>query len=54
LIFLVQVSAVIALFTPIVNYLGWPSTDLSSTHQAQIIAWRITEERLLPRLGVRA
>jgi len=51
LIFLVQVSAVIAFFTPIVNYLGWPSTDRTSTYQAQIIAWRITAEQLLPSLG---
>jgi len=50
-VFLLQVSAVIALFTPIVNYLGWPSTDRTSTYQAQIIAWQITSQRLLPRLG---
>jgi len=49
--FLLQVSAVIAVFTPIVNYLGWPSTDRSSTYQAQIIAWRLTEQQLLPRIG---
>lgn len=51
-VFFVQVSAVIAFFTPLVNYLGWPSTDLSSTYQAQIIAWQITNEHLLPRLGI--
>lgn len=51
LIFLVQVSAVIAFFTPFMNYLGWSSTDSTSTFQAQIIAWRITSEQLLPRLG---
>ena len=50
-IFLFQVSAVIAFFTPIVNYLGWPSTDRTSTYQAQIVAWQITSEQLLPRLG---
>ncbi len=50
-IFLIQVSAVTAFFTPIVNYLGWPSTDLTSTYQAQIIAWRIISEQLLPQLG---
>jgi len=49
--FLLAVSAVIALFTPLVNYLGWPSTDLSSSLQAQILAWRATETYLLPRLG---
>jgi len=51
LIFLLQASAIIAFFTPIVNYLGWPSTDRSSTYQAQIVAWQITSEHLLPRLG---
>ncbi len=54
LVFLLQVSAVIALFTPMMNYLGWPSTDRTSTYQAQIIAWRVTSEQLLPRLGVGA
>lgn len=51
LVFLLQVSAVVAFFTPIVNYLGWPSTDRNSAYQAQILAWRITSEELLPRWG---
>ncbi|MGQ9493306.1 MAG: YIP1 family protein [Anaerolineae bacterium] len=50
-VFLLQVSAVVAFFTPLINWLGWPSTDRNSTYQAQIIAWRITSEQLLPRLG---
>lgn len=50
-VFLLQVSAVIAFFTPIVNYLGWESTDRTSTYQAQILGWKITSEQLLPRLG---
>ena len=50
-IFFLQVSAIIALFTPIVNYLGWPSSDHSAAYQAQIMAWQITEEQLLPILG---
>lgn len=50
-LFLLQLSAIIALFTPIVNYLGWESTDRTSTFQAQILAWRITRDQLLPRLG---
>lgn len=50
--FLLRVSIVIAVFSPIVNYLGWPSTDRTSTYQAQIIAWRITSTHLLPRLGI--
>jgi len=50
-VFLLQVSAVIAFFTPIVNYLGWESTDRTSTYQAQILAWQVTRDYLLPRLG---
>jgi hypothetical protein len=49
--FLLFVSAVLAVFTPIVNSIGWPSTDTSAAFQAQILAWRITESELLPRLG---
>jgi len=51
LLFLLGVATLIALFTPVVNCLGWESTDRTSTLQAQILAWRITEEELLPRLG---
>jgi hypothetical protein len=51
LIFLISVSALIAPFTALANFLGWPSTDLSSSLQAQILAWRITDLYLLPRLG---
>lgn len=53
-LFLVRVSAVIALFTPLMNYLGYESTDRTSTYQAQIIAWQITREQLLHRLGTLA
>jgi hypothetical protein len=49
--FFLQVSGIIAMFTPIANYLGWPSTDMSSAYQAQIAAWQITEEQLVPALG---
>ena len=50
-IFFLQVSGIIAIFTPITNYLGWPSSDLSASFQAQIMAWQITEDHLLPVLG---
>jgi hypothetical protein len=53
-IFFLQVSLIISLFTPLVNYLGWPSTDQSAAFQAQIMAWQITKEQLLPPLGGRA
>jgi len=49
--FLLQVSAIIATFTPLVNALGWESTDTNSTYQAQILAWQVTRDYLLPRLG---
>ncbi|MBN1452894.1 MAG: YIP1 family protein [Anaerolineales bacterium] len=50
-VFFLQVSAIIALFTPVVNYVGWPSSDHSAAYQAQIMAWQITEKYLLPALG---
>jgi hypothetical protein len=46
--FLLIISSIISIFTPIANYLGWPSTDISSVYQAQILAWRITEAHLIP------
>jgi hypothetical protein len=52
LVFILLVSAVIAVFTPVVNLLGWPSTDTSSAFQAQILAWRLTQTYLIPRLGI--
>jgi hypothetical protein len=51
-IFFLQVSGMIALFTTVVNYLGWPSNDISSAYQAQIVAWQITQQQLLPAIGV--
>ena len=50
--FLLLVSAVIAVFTPIVNLLGLPSTDTSSAFKAQILAWNLTQTYLIPRLGI--
>ena len=50
-VFFVQISALLAIFTPGANYLGWPSTDSSAAYQAQIMAWQLTEKHLLPTLG---
>lgn len=50
-LFLVAVCTIIAVFTPVAHLIGWPSTDLSASLQAQILAWRTTEVYLLPRLG---
>jgi hypothetical protein len=52
--FLFFVSAALSVFTPIMNFLGWPSTDTSAAFQAQILAWRFTETELLPRIGTPA
>jgi len=49
--FLLVISSIIAFFTPIANVLGWPSTDISSVYQAQILAWRITDVYLIPLMG---
>jgi hypothetical protein len=50
-VFLLQITAVIAIFTPLINALGWASTDRNASFQAQIMAWQITEQYLLTRLG---
>jgi hypothetical protein len=50
-LFFLQISAILALCTPVVNFLGWPSTDRSAAYQAQIMAWQIMKEFLIPRLG---
>jgi hypothetical protein len=51
LVFLLIASGIIAPFTAVANFLGVPSTDLSASLQAQIIAWRATEQILIPRFG---
>jgi hypothetical protein len=38
-VFLLSVLVIITIFTPLVNYLGMPSTDTSAAYQAQILAW---------------
>jgi len=49
--FFLIVTLAISFATPIMNYFGVESTDFSSAYQAQIIAYRLLRNFLLPRLG---
>ncbi|MEM2940370.1 MAG: YIP1 family protein [Thermoproteota archaeon] len=53
-VFFLWVTLVISIVTPIVNYLGVESTDLSSSYQAQILAYNILKSNLLNSYGVYA
>ncbi len=44
--FFLGVTIVLSIATPIVNYFGIESTDLSSAYQAQILAYRLLEGTL--------
>ena len=54
LIFFSEVTLIISILTPIVNFLGIKSTDYSSSYQAQILAYKIIEEHLIPKYGALA
>jgi len=49
--FFFWVTLVVALVTPVVNFLGVESTDLSSSYQAQILAYNIAENNLSAAYG---
>lgn len=49
--FFLIITLVLSIATPIVNYLGIQSTDISSSYQAQIIAYRLSTI-LLPQYGI--
>ena len=51
-VFFVWVTLAISLVTPVVNFLGVVSTDLSSSYQAQILAYGIVKDYLLDSYGV--
>ncbi|MEM2088246.1 MAG: YIP1 family protein [Thermoproteota archaeon] len=53
-IFFIWVTLTISIVTPIVNYLGVESTDLSSSYQAQILAYKVLKSSLLNSYGVYA
>jgi len=50
-VFFLWVTLFISLVTPVVNFLGVASTDLSSSYQAQILAYRIVKDYLLDSFG---
>ncbi|MBS7614706.1 hypothetical protein KEJ18_03115 [Candidatus Bathyarchaeota archaeon] len=50
-VFFVCVTLVISVVTPVVNFLGIESTDLSSSYQAQIIAYNFAKDSLVPLYG---
>jgi hypothetical protein len=53
-VFFLWITLVISITTPIVNYFGVESTDLSSSYQAQILAYNILKKHLLSAHGVYA
>jgi len=53
-IFFLCVTLIISIITPIVNFFGIESTDLSSSYQAQIVAYNFLKNDLLETYGVLA
>ena len=51
LVFFLMITLFISLATPILNYFGMESTDLSSSYQAQIIAYNFAKNNLIPLYG---
>ena len=50
-IFFLLVTLAISVVTPMVNYFGFQSTDISSSYQAQIIAYNIVSSDFLQTYG---
>jgi len=50
-VFFLQITLVISVATPVVNYFGIASTDFSSAYQAQIMAYRFVQSFLLSQYG---
>jgi len=53
-IFFSSVTLIISVVTPIVNYFGVASTDLSSSYQSQIVAYNFVKNNLLKLYGAYA
>lgn len=53
-IFFSWVTLIISIITPVINFLGIESTDLSSSYQAQIVAYNFLKDSLLQTYGVLA
>jgi hypothetical protein len=52
--FFLWVTLIISILTPIVNFFGIESTDLSSSYQAQIVAYNFLKNSLLQTYGALA
>jgi hypothetical protein len=50
-IFFLLVTLIISIVTPMVNYFGIESTDISSSYQAQIVAYNIVNRSFLQTYG---
>jgi len=53
-VFFLWVTLFIAIVTPIINYLGIESTDVSSSYQAQIVAYNFVKHHLFKVYGAYA
>ena len=53
-VFFVWVTLFVSVVTPIVNFFGIESTDLSSSYQAQIMAYKLVKNNLLDFYGAYA
>lgn len=53
-LFFAQVTLLVSVITPVVNFLGVESTDFSASYQAQIAAYSLIKSNLLPVYGVSA
>lgn len=53
-VFFLWVTLFISLVTPVLNYLGMESTDLSSSYQAQILAYNLVKHSMVDLYGAYA
>ncbi len=53
-VFFLWVTLFIAVITPVINYLGIESTDLSSSYQAQVVAYNLVKHNLFNVYGAYA
>ena len=53
-IFFLWITLIISIITPVVNFFGIESMDLSSSYQAQIVAYNFLKNSLLQTYGVLA
>lgn len=53
-LFFVSITLIISIVTPIINYLGIASTDISASYQAQIFAYNMLTNNLLQTYGLMA